>query len=454
MGLLTAIFGAILAIFSVVIIHEFGHFIVARSVGVRVLRFSIGFGKPVWSKTTKKGTEFAIGWLPLGGYVRMLGEGDEAPPEAMQRFSYNNKSVYQRMAIVLAGPLMNFLFAIFLYWILLLPGVVHIKPIIGQVIPNSIAVQAGLQPMDQIITVDGKPVKNWQAVIMAMIARMGDKKEMTMTLIHPPTTLIRRVAFPLTHWKLDQRNPQFLQSLGIVPYQPKFPMIIKSVLPNSPAQKMGLRAGDRILAVDGKKFDDMLDLVTLIQQHSGKLMHFRILRDGRQKTLEIKIASKKRNGKAHGFLGFHLTMPTWPAWMLEKEKYSVLTAWKPALYQTGALIAFNGMVLGKMILRKISLRTLGGPISIFRMAGQASQRSYRVYLAFLAFFSVTLGFINLLPIPGLDGGHFFFQAIEVIFRRPVPSHIQALCLRIGLILLILLILNATFNDLSRIFTTT
>ena len=169
MNIVVAVIGAILAIFSVVIVHEFGHFIVARWMNVRVLRFSIGFGKPLWSRTTKKGTKFAVGWLPLGGYIRMLGEGDEAPPDDLKALSYNNKSVLHRMAIVLAGPVMNFIFAIVLYWILFLPGIVHIKPVVGAVKSNSIAARAGLRPMDHITAVNHKLVNSWRAIVIQMI---------------------------------------------------------------------------------------------------------------------------------------------------------------------------------------------------------------------------------------------------------------------------------------------
>lgn len=450
MGIVVGVIGAILAIFIVVIVHEFGHFIVARAMGVRVLRFSIGFGKALWSKTTKQGTEFTIGWLPLGGYVRMLGEGDDVAPDDMKQFSYHTKSVYKRMAIILAGPAMNFVLAIFLYWILFLPGVIHVKPVIGYVVPNSIAAKVGLQPRDQIIAVDSKPVKNWRAVIMAMIARMGDRHSISLTITHPLTALIRKVEIPISQWKVDQRRPQFLKALGITPYQPKFPMTVGKVMLNSPAQQGGLQQGDRVISVDGKKYDDMYVLVNLVRRHPGKLMRFRVMRNNQQKTLNVKIGSKKVNDKAVGYLGFKLVLPSWPAWMLEKESYSILTAWEPAFNQTWSLIKFNGIVLGKMISQKMSIRSLGGPVSIFQMAGKASQQNYRVYFDFLAFFSVALGFINLLPIPGLDGGHFFFQLIELVFRRPVPARIQGMCIRIGLVLLIFLILKVTFNDISRL----
>ena len=450
MSLLIAIFGAIFAIFSVVIIHEFGHFIVARALGVRVLKFSMGFGKTLWSRTSRRGTEFVIALLPLGGYVRLLGEGDPVSDDELKQYSYSHQSVYARMAIILAGPMMNFILAILLFWILYLPGVVHIKPMIGRVLPHSIVAAAGVRRGDHIQKIDGRVVKNWRAVTMAIVAHVGDQKSVTMTVLRPHHQKRMTVNLSLTHWKVAEQAGELLRSLGIVPFQPKFPMAIGKVMPGSPADRAGLRQGDRILAVNDTEYDNMLDLVRFIQRHPNKKLSIRLLRQGKKSVVTVRVGSKLQNKQAYGYLGYEVIPPVWPASLLQHERYTLLTAWGPAIHETGSLIRFNTVVLGKMILRKISLRSLGGPITIFKTAGQASQRNYRVYLGFLAFLSVTLGFINLLPIPGLDGGHFFFQLIELTARRPVPLRIQSICLRIGFLLLILLILQATYNDLFRL----
>jgi regulator of sigma E protease len=450
MSLLIAIVGAIFAIFSVVIIHEFGHFIVARAMGVRVLKFSIGFGKALWSRTTRQGTEFVIAILPLGGYVRMLGEGDEVSDDELKQYSYSHKSVYARMAIVLAGPVMNFILAILLFWILYLPGVVHIKPVIGRVLPHSIVAVAGVKSGDHIKKIGDETVKNWRAVTMALVSHVGDSKSVRIAISRPPQHAVRVYQLPLSQWKVAQQAPELLRSLGIVPFQPKFPMQIGKVMSGSPADRGGLRQGDRVLAVNDKTYDNMLDLVQLIQKNPNKKFHFLVLRQHRKQPISVIAGSKMRKNQAYGYLGYEVLPPVWPASFLQRETYSVLTAWAPAFKATGSLIRFNIVVLGKMISRKISLRSLGGPITIFKTAGQASQHSYRVYLGFLAFLSVTLGFINLLPIPGLDGGHFFFQLIEFTFRRPVPLYIQSIFFRIGFLLLILLIIQATYNDIFRL----
>lgn len=451
MSVVISILAAILAIFSVVIIHECGHFFVARLMGVRVLRFSIGFGKALWSKTTKAGTEFVIAILPLGGYVRMLGEGDNAPPEDLVRYAYNRKPVLARMAIILAGPLMNFLFAIFLFWIIFLSGVAHIKPTVGQVLPNSIAAQGGLKAGDVIKSIDGRKTNSWQRVVMGIITHMGDKGHMRITVMSVSHTQSKTLYLPLKNWTVKKRRPDFFKSLGIVPFRPKIPAVVDKVLNNSPAEKGGLRKGDRIIAINGKKKDNMLAVIQVIQSNPGKNVHLTILRGGKQRYLTMRAGVEKQKGQQVGFLGFMTKAPKWPSDMILRQNFSVFSAWVPAVEQTWMLTSFNAVVLAKMIIGKISLHTLGGPITIFHTAGKASQRNYRVYIGFIAFISVTLGFINLLPIPGLDGGHFLFQLIEVVFRRPVPERIQGVCVRIGIVLLIFLMLQATFNDISRLF---
>lgn len=451
MGIAVAIIGAILAIFSVVVIHEFGHFIVARWMGVHVIKFSIGFGRPLVSFHSKKGTEFAIGWIPLGGYVRMLGEGDDIPAKELINKSYNQKNVMQRMGIVLAGPAMNFVLAAILYWVLFLPGVVHVKPVIGSVVPGSAAAEAGLKRNDVLLAVNTTPVKNWREVVMTLIEGLGDKDPMRLTIQADHQKKPQELLIPKSRWKLNEKKPDFLKELGIEPYRPKFPMVIGRVLPESPAAKGGLKEGDRILSIDGKPYDDMYSAVTWLRKHPAEQVLLVIQRDENQLKLKVQVGSKLINGKQEGYMGYTIVPPKWPESMLIHEHFTVMSAWLPAIQQTTELIRFNGLILGKMLLGKVSMKSLGGPISIFQMAGQASQQNYRVYLGFLAFLSVALGFINLLPIPGLDGGHFFFQLIELVFRRPVPLRIQAICFRIGLIALILLILHATMNDLSRIF---
>jgi len=452
MGLVISILGAILAIFSVVIIHEFGHFFVARLMGVRVLRFSIGFGKALWSKTTKSGTEFVVAILPLGGYVRMLGEGDDAAPEDLVRYAYNHKPILARMAIILAGPVMNFLFAILLFWIIFLSGVTHIKPTVGQVLPNSIAAQGGLKSGDVIQKIDRTKTHSWQRVLMTIIAHVGDKGFMSMTVLPKASTQQKQLSLPLKSWVIKKRRPDFFKSLGIVPFRPRYPMVIDKVLKDSPAQKGGLKSGDKIITLNGKKQNDMLDVIKAIKEKPGKNIRLTILRKGKHLTLNIPAAIQQQNGKQIGFLGFMVKAPKWPAGMIVRQNFSVLSAWVPAVERTWMLTSFNAVVLAKMIVGKISLRTLGGPITIFHTAGKASQRNYRIYIGFIAFISVTLGFINLLPIPGLDGGHFLFQLIEVVFRRPVPERVQVVCIKIGILLLILLMVQATFNDLNRLFT--
>lgn len=449
MNILFIIFAAIIAIFFVVLIHELGHLLVAKALGVKVERFSIGFGKVVFSIRGRE-TEYAISLIPLGGYVKMLGEQDDNVPEHERHRAYNRKPVFSRMLIVLAGPITNFILALILFWVIFLPGVAHIKPIIGTVSPNSIASKAGLQRGDRIVQVDKTPTPSWQRVFMALVVKMGDLSDLKM--------IVQRQNVPnsthflvLKNWKMDPQNPDFLGSLGIAPYFPDIPPLLNEVQPGSPAERAGLKAGDLILTLDGQPVKDWMKVAESIQKRPNQSMLLTAKRGNKTLQFTVHSAAKIQNGKALGFIGAVVKFPPIPPELIELTHYNVITAWAPAFRQTYVLTTFNAVVLYKIVAGDISSKTLGGPISVFRMAGQASQGGWIVYLGFMAFISISLGFVNLLPIPGLDGGHFFFLLIEAIIGRPLPEAVQIALFKLGIIILIALIAYSTFNDLSRIF---
>lgn len=451
MGIIYTIIAAIFSIFIVILIHELGHFFVAKWCGVKVLKFSIGFGKAIWSYKSKSGTEYVLAWIPLGGYVKMLGENEPVDDPAEYEYAYQRKPLWKRMAIVAAGPFMNFVLAVFLFACVYFIGVTHIKPVIGQVEPNTIASQGALRPGDEIVKIDGWNTPNWQRVMMALVLHIGERGNLVMTVRPKGSEKLENKYLPIRHWKVNLKDPRLFQSLGFLPYIPKIPPVVAKVLPNSPADKDGLKAGDRIIKANGKQINDWMEFLPLIQQSPGKTLRLIIERDNKQQALNIKVGSKKENDKGVGFLGVYSAPVQWPADMQSQLKYSTFSAWWPALKETWTIFSFNFIVLTKMITGKISLKALGGPITIAQTAGQASSAGLIVYFSFIAFISVTLAFINVLPIPGLDGGHLFFQIIEGIFRRPIPERVQALLLRIGIIILILIMLQATLNDILRIF---
>lgn len=451
MDIAISIIGAILVIFVVILIHELGHFAVAKWSGVTVERFSIGFGRPIWLHRAKSGTEYALGILPFGGYVKMLGEGDTDVPLADASGAYNRKSVWTRMAIVLAGPFMNFLLAVFMFWIIFMLGITTIKPVVGQVIPNSVAATAGMKSGDAIVKVGRIHTRSWQRIVMSLIGHVGSHRDLSMTVQPPQSEQLKTLQLDLRQWQLDPVKPDFLTSLGIKPFRPDYPAIIAKVFPKSAAARAGMRVGDHIVAFDGQPVKDMMALVERVKSQPGRKATVTVVRNGKRLVLSAVVGKREVEGKQIGFLGFLAKPPKWPKGMVERMQYSPIGAFGVASREVATLTWFHVIVLRKMFVGDISVRTLGGPITIFHSAGKASHGGWRVYLGFIAFISIALGFINLLPIPGLDGGHFVFYVIEAVTRRPVPERIQSWAIKIGIVLLIMLMIFATMNDVLRLF---
>lgn len=452
MHLLVAIIGAVFAVFLIILLHELGHFAAARFCGIHVVRFSLGFGKALWKHVSKKtGTEYVLAILPLGGYVKMLGEGEETVLPEETDHSYNGKALWQRMIVVLAGPFVNVLLAIIAFYFAYLMGVVHIKPIVGRVAPNSIAAKAGVTSGDEIIKVGNKVTQNWQQVLLALVQSVGDHGQLSLTVKPKNTDQYKVHQLNLASWQVDQRKPQFLASLGLQPYQPKLVPIVGKVMPHSPAEKAGIQKGDRVLAVNQAPVTDWLALVKWVRQHPNQSTTLLIRRGDSRQRLPIQIGAQQANGKAEGRLGLMVEAPEIPANMIRHEHFSWLSAWVPAVKQTGQLFKLNVIVTAKLLTGKVSVKSLGGPVAIFKAAGEATQLGWQDYLGFIAFISLAIAYLNLLPIPGLDGGHFLFQVIEGLIRRPVPEKVQTVGLSIGMIFLVFLMVQATINDLLRLF---
>ena len=451
MNLAITILGAIIAIFSVIILHELGHFIVARACGIKVLRFSIGFGRAFWKWKEKSGTEYILAVLPLGGYIKMLGEGEEATSAKDAQHAFNQKPLLVRMLVVLGGPVTNFLLALIAFWGVYLVGVTHTRPIVGEVVPHSIAAQAGIKSGDELVEIDGKSTKNWQQALVAITARMGDQNQMEIMAKPQNSFQISLRNLELSKWNLDQRSPDVFKSLGLLPYQPRIPPVIASVMKRSPAERAQLQPGDYVKAINDQPLEDWLEVINFVRQHPGKKIQLTVMRNDKTHVISLTIGKKEMGHAIVGYLGVLSQPPHWPANLIYKEEYSFLGAWRPAVEQIWRLLAFNVMIMIKMIIGKVSIHALGGPIMVFQAASKATQAGLQVYLDFLGFISLTIGFINLLPIPGLDGGHLLFQIIEGVFRRPVPQRIQIISLTFGMAFLIFLMLQAIINDLIRLF---
>lgn len=447
MSVIVAIIGAILAIFLIILLHEMGHFFVARWFGIKILRFSIGFGKALYKRRGKSGTEYVLAAIPLGGYVKMLGDGGgEAIPEHEKSAAYSNKPLWVRMLVVLAGALTNFILAFFVFWIAFMIGSEHLRPIVGHIVPDSFAAKAGVESGDEIISVSGRDTKNWQQVAMAMVAEMGNDK--VAVLVKPwqsSETQVRQ--FDLTQWKIKRADPKLFELLGMLPDLPKTPPVIKRVVPKSPAAKAGLAPYEEILAVDG-------DHVTYWEEMAAELAK----RPNQSVVLTLKsergvwkTTAQLENHDGKGYLGVIPFPLQIPPEFLYVERYTPLTAVVPAAQKTRLMFEYNAIFLGKLLTAKLSIHTVGGPISIFQAAGQATHAGWQVYLSFIGFISVTVGFINLLPIPGLDGGHLLFQLIEAVIRRPVSLKIQQYGFLVGILLIAFIVVQATINDLRRLF---
>lgn len=452
MHLFISIIGAFAAIFVIIILHEMGHMYVARLFGIKILRFSIGFGKPLYKYVAKNGTEYVLAMIPLGGYVKMLGEGDTAEVNAAEMHrAFDRKPLLVRMAVVFAGPFTNFVLAVIVFWGAYQVGMNHVKPIVGRVVPGSIAAKSGLKSGDNILAVGIRKTHNWQQVVMAMLLYMGDHKKVDLKVEAVGSSQATLRQLDLSGWQLNKRKPEIFKTLGMYPFEPKVAPVILRVLPESPAALAGMKPKDKITAVNGKPVTTWGQVVKAVAGLGGKKVSLTVSSGGQARSLSVQLSQKVRGDKKVGYLGVMVVPPKYTNSMIYREKYNLLTAWMPALSKAWTLFKYNGIVLYKMITAKLSFKVIGGPISIFQAAGQASHAGIVVYLSFIGFISLAVGFINLLPIPGLDGGHLLFQIIEGLTRRPVPQRIQQYGLTLGMLVVVLVIVHATINDLVRIF---
>ena len=438
----------IVALGILITVHEFGHFWVARRCGVKVERFSTGFGKALWRRTDRQGTEYVIALIPLGGYVKMLDERVESVPPELRRQAFNNKTILQRAAIISAGPLANFIFAIFAYWLVFIIGVPGVRPVVGEIVSGSPAAEAQITPGTELKAVDGIETPDWDAVRMALVARIGDDNTLiTVAPFGSEQTSDKTVNLRNWHFEPDKQDP--VASLGIQPRGPQIESVLAQVQKNSAASKAGLQAGDRIVKVDGQPLDQWQSFVAIVRDNPAKKIALEVERQGSTVDVTLTPDVNPRN-KAEGFAGVIPRIIPLPDEYKTVRQYGPFAAFGEASAKTWQLMKLTVDMLGKLIVGDVKLSNLSGPISIAQGAGMSAEYGLIYYLMFLALISVNLGIINLFPLPVLDGGHLLFLLIEKIKGGPVSERVQDFSYRIGSIVLVLLMGLALFNDFSRL----
>jgi len=452
LDILLSILAFLITICIVISIHEFGHFIAARLLGIKVLCFSIGFGKKIFRWKGKKGTEYAISAIPLGGYVKMLGENEEEKiAKEDLHLAFNRQPVSKRLAVVCAGPFFNLLFAVFAYWLMFMIGFTTVKPVIGKIVPDSIADMSGLKARQEIVMVDKKKTSDWTAVMTAVFVRIGDEGWMQVKTKLPKTDVLRNYSINLTDWEIGDFKPQPIQSLGIIPFHPEIPAVIGTFVKADPKVKSILKVGDKVLAINNKPITNWYELANQIKLAPNKTLTFKILRDKKIISVSVPVGDKRVSlWKKEGSLGITPEFQ-WPETFLNKNEYSAWPALKQAYHQTTSFVSLNFILLGKMITGDVSIFSLGGPITIFEGAGAAFKSGVAIFLSFLAFINIAIGIINILPIPGLDGGYICYYLIEAIIRRPIPAKVQEIAFRLGMTVIFFIMFVALFNDFFRLF---
>jgi regulator of sigma E protease len=434
-----------------VTIHEYGHYWVARKCGVKVLRFSIGFGPILYRWKNKQETEFALSLLPLGGYVKMLDEREETVDTSLKHQAFNNKSAAQRIAIVSAGPLANFALAIIVYWFVFLQGVTGLAPTIYSIANNSVAEKAGLQVRQQIISIDGVLTPTANAVALQLMERLGDNGVINIDARRPNSDAISHYQLPIQQWLREQESDiDLLGSLGIGFYQPVIEPIVEEVISGSAAEQAGLKAGDKLLSADGESINDWFEWVAYVRERANRIIEIKIVRSGQIMTMSITPIAINDKNKVIGQVGVRVKVPPTPSELLMKEEYNLITAFKPALQRTWQASFFSLQALKKMIVGDISYKQLSGPITIAKVASESANSGIYSYLSLLALLSVSLGVLNLLPIPVLDGGHIFFYTIEWVRGAPISEKIQQFAYQFGMLVVLSVMVLALFNDFSRL----
>jgi len=453
MSVLNTIVAFIVALGVLIVVHEYGHYLVARLCGVKVLRFSVGFGRALLVKRVGKDqTEWVIAAVPFGGYVKMLDEreGPVAPHEADRAF--NRQSVWRRIAIVVAGPLFNFVFAILVYAGLFMYGLPEARPVLGAPPAGTIAASAGVGTGDTVRSVDGEPVATWQdlrwLILQAALQRHAVQLETLSERGHISTVTIDLQGFPAEEVESD-----VMERIGLRLWRPTLEPVLGQVVPGSAAERAGLAPGDRVLRADGKPIDTWEALVAAVRARPGAPLQLQIEREGSTRTMEVTPDSVAAGQQRIGRIGAAPRVPASQAdRILIRVQHGPIASLSKGVAKTWDISIFSLKMLGRMLIGQVSWKHLSGPVTIADFAGQSAQMGWISYISFLALISISLGVLNLLPIPLLDGGHLLYYAIEIVKGGPVSERVMELGQRVGLALLLVMMAFAFYNDLNRLLT--
>ncbi len=452
MSFFSTVIAFVVALGVLIVFHELGHYLVARLCGVKVLRFSMGFGQVLWRrKFGADQTEWAVSAFPLGGYVKMLDEreGPVAPEERHRAF--NRQTVARRFAIVLAGPVANFLLAIVLYWMLFMHGVPGIRPVVGTPVPGTPAAHARMTAGELITRIDGAAVATWQDLRWALLEHSLRRDSVELEM-HSERGDIEFRRLDLSSIGPDKIDIDLLQAIGLTRYQPPLKPVIGRLIAGGAGERDGLKEGDEIVEIDGRAIAGWEQLVASISAAPGRTLEFGILRGGAPHHLAVTPEAKHEGGKTLGRIGAAPKIDEAAIKrMVTEVRFGPLESVAKAAERTWEVSTFTLKMLGKMIVGEVSLKNLSGPITIADYAGQSAQLGWLAYVSFLALISISLGVLNLMPVPLLDGGHLMYYVAEIVKGSPVSDRVMEVGQQVGMVLLFSLMAFALYNDINRLF---
>ncbi len=456
-GIFTSVAAFIVAIGILVTVHEFGHYWVARRLGFKVLRFSIGFGKPLAKRVSRDAdqVEYVLAAIPLGGYVRLLDERDGPVPPGEEHRAFNRRPPLARIAVLLAGPIANFVFAVFAYWLLFMHGVPGLKPVIGEITPESIAARADFRSGDEISSVAGVATPTRQAAVLGILEGVVETGRVPVE-VRGTGGGVRQLTLevPDAERRALTEPGVLLHGLGFSFWYPPQPVVVGELTPDFPAAEAGILPGDRVVEVEGAPVDDYPKFVRVIQGRAGERTQLGVLRDGRRLDIEVVPRAVEEEGRTIGKIGlgaaFDETVRC-PASMQTVERHGPLSAFAPAVRETWDKSALTVRFLWRMVTGHVSTKNISGPINIAQYAGLTAAEGFTYYLGFLALVSISLAVLNLLPVPVLDGGQVAFQLVEMVKGAPLSMEAQLVGQKVGIAMLVLLMGFAFYNDLSRLF---